>query len=170
MKQRVFLSALTDTSSKVYQFLITSLYLHYQVLVDQLNTYKRKHHAWLLGHLTPDWSHLDHSPWNCDRHRHCHRGIGSSSKRSTGFISGPVVLVSVCDGDTIRVKDAKGNRVTIRMACIDAPETSQGNSGRWSTTILKSLGPGEANQTQTTDHRPQAVAGGLLRRSIAGLP
>ena len=71
--------------------------------------------------------------------RHCHRGSGSSTKSSTGLVSGPVVLVSVGDGDTIRVKDAKGTRVTIRLACIDAPETSQGKSGTWSTKTLKSL-------------------------------
>lgn len=71
--------------------------------------------------------------------RHCHRRTGTTPNRSTGLVSGPVLLLSVGDGDTIRVKDTKGNRVTIRLACIDAPETSQGNSGRWSTKTLKNL-------------------------------
>ena len=32
-----------------------------------------------------------------------------------------------------------GSRVTVRLACIDAPETSQGVSGKWSTQTLKGL-------------------------------
>lgn len=92
--------------------------------------------------------------------RHCHRGSGSSSKRSIGLVSGAVVLVSVGDGDTIRVKDATGNRVTIRLACIDAPETSQGNSGSWSTKTLKGLITGKSItlKPQTKDHYGRTVA------------
>ena len=37
---------------------------------------------------------------------------------------GPVSLVSVGDGDTIRVTTAKGQKMTVRLACIDAPETA----------------------------------------------
>lgn len=92
--------------------------------------------------------------------RHCHRGTDSPSKPSTGLVSGPVVLVSVGDGDTIRVKDAKGNRVTIRLACIDAPETSQGSSGRWSTKTLKGLILGKSIRLkpQTKDRYGRTVA------------
>lgn len=43
------------------------------------------------------------------------------------------------DGDTIRVTTAKGQKVTIRMACIDAPETAQGESGAQATLVLKQL-------------------------------
>ena len=71
--------------------------------------------------------------------RHCHRGSGSTPKASGGMVSGPVTLVSVGDGDTVRITDKAGNKVTIRLACIDAPETSQGTSGKWSTETLKGL-------------------------------
>ena len=71
--------------------------------------------------------------------RHCHRKSGSSSKPSSALVNGPVQLVSVGDGDTIRVTSRQGEKVTIRLACIDAPETAQGNSGRWSTQTLKGL-------------------------------
>ena len=53
--------------------------------------------------------------------------------------AGPATLVSVGDGDTIRVTTAKGQKVTIRMACIDAPETAQGESGTQATLVLKQL-------------------------------
>ena len=43
--------------------------------------------------------------------------------------NGPVSLVSVGDCDTIRITTAKGQKVTVRLACIDAPETDQGQSG-----------------------------------------
>lgn len=92
--------------------------------------------AILLAAVPAAFAHgggLDSSGCHTNRNtsdRHCHRGSGSSSKHSIGLVSGAVVLVSVGDGDTIRVKDTNGNRVTIRLACIDAPETSQGKSGR----------------------------------------
>ena len=39
-------------------------------------------------------------------------------------------VVSVGDGDTIRVSSPSGrNKTTVRLACIDAPETSQGPYG-----------------------------------------
>ena len=71
--------------------------------------------------------------------RHCHRSGGSSTNPRPGLISGPVTLVSVGDGDTVRVTSRQGEKVTIRLACIDAPETSQGTSGKWSTQTLKGL-------------------------------
>jgi endonuclease YncB( thermonuclease family) len=43
------------------------------------------------------------------------------------LLSGPVgaaTVLSVGDGDTLRVVDGS-KRLTIRMACIDAPETAQ---------------------------------------------
>lgn len=66
--------------------------------------------------------------------------------------AGPASLISVGDGDTIRVTAANGQKVTIRLACIDAPETAQGESGTVATQTLKQLlasGPLEI--------RPQAV-------------
>ena len=64
------------------------------------------------------------------------------------------------DGDTIRVTDAKGQKVTIRMACIDAPETAQGESGTQATLVLKQLlgtGPVEI-RPQTVDRYGRTVA------------
>lgn len=76
--------------------------------------------------------------------RHCHRSAGSTPKPSSGLVSGPVTLVSVGDGDTVRVTSRQREKVTIRLGCIDAPETSQGASGKWSTQTLKGLIQGKS--------------------------
>ena len=39
-------------------------------------------------------------------------------------LAGSSTVLSVGDGDTLTVSDA-GRRTTIRLACIDAPETAQ---------------------------------------------
>jgi hypothetical protein len=52
-------------------------------------------------------------------------------------LSGPVELVSVGDGDTIRVRGRDGQPVTVRLACIDAPETAQGPPGAEATASLR---------------------------------
>ena len=49
-------------------------------------------------------------------------------------------VVSIGDGDTLKVTD-NGQRVTIRLACIDAPETSQVPCGLQSRQALRSLLP-----------------------------
>jgi micrococcal nuclease len=62
------------------------------------------------------------------------------SQRVTPTVaSGPVTLVSVGDGDTIRVKDRAGTAATIRVACIDAPETAQGQPGKAATESLRAV-------------------------------
>lgn len=76
--------------------------------------------------------------------KHCHRSGGSSTKPKSGLLSGPVTLLSVGDGDTVRVTSRQGEKVTIRLACIDAPETSQGSSGKWSTKTLKGMIQGQS--------------------------
>ena len=76
--------------------------------------------------------------------RHCHRSGSRPPQKSSGLMSGPVTLVSVGDGDTVRVKDKSGAKVTIRLACIDAPETSQGSSGRGATKTLKGMIQGKS--------------------------
>ena len=92
--------------------------------------------------------------------RHCHRGSTGTPKTGKGLVSGPVTLVSVGDGDTVRVTDKAGNKVTIRLACIDAPETSQGTSGKWSTATLKRLIQGKpiSLKPQVKDRYGRTVA------------
>lgn len=165
MKQRVFLSALTDTSSKVYQFLITSLYLHYQVLVDQLNTYKRKHHAWLLGHLTPDWSQLDHSPWNCDRHR---LAIVALAPRLNALL----VLSRVQSSWSLSVMEIPSGLRTRRaiespsawlLSMLQRPARGTVVGGPPRSLRVWVLGKPIKLKPQTTDHRPlqEVCCGGL---------
>jgi micrococcal nuclease len=49
-------------------------------------------------------------------------------------------VLSVGDGDTLRVDD-RGKRITIRLACIDAPEMAQEPFGAQSRSLLASLAP-----------------------------
>jgi micrococcal nuclease len=91
---------------------------------------------------------------------HCHRGGASGGSSGSSIyiapaspakprpakpkpvapeIRGAVSLVSVGDGDTIRVMGANGKNATIRLACIDAPETAQGAIGAESTAYLRQL-------------------------------
>lgn len=88
---------------------------------------------------------------------HCHGGGGYSGG---GYTNSPVSLVSVGDGDTIRVTAANGIKVTIRLACIDSPETAQGRSGAYATSTLRRLlqrGPLEI-RPQTIDRYGRTVA------------
>ena len=84
----------------------------------------------------------------------------STPKPGAPLPSGPVSLVSVGDGDTIRVTGANGQKVTIRMACIDAPETAQGQSGAQATQGLKQfLASGALElRPQTIDKYGRTVA------------
>lgn len=69
-------------------------------------------------------------------------------------------VVSVGDGDTIRVSEGS-RRLTIRLACIDAPESSQRPWGAGSTTFLRQLTPVGSEVTlrvQTTDRYGRTVA------------
>ena len=69
-------------------------------------------------------------------------------------------MVSVGDGDTIRVSEGS-RRITIRLACIDAPESSQRPWGARSTAFLKQLTPVGSEGTlrvQTTDRYGRTVA------------
>ena len=75
-------------------------------------------------------------------------------------------VVSVGDGDTVRVSE-DSKRVTVRLACIDAPETSQRPWGGRSTVFLKELTPVGSEVTlrvQTTDRYGRTVAELLNRR------
>ena len=55
------------------------------------------------------------------------------------MVSGSATLISVGDGDTVRVTASQGVKATIRLACIDAPEKSQGTSGEFATKSLRDL-------------------------------
>ena len=92
--------------------------------------------------------------------RHCHRNGETPSPKNSGLVGGPVTLVSIGDGDTIRVTDKSGAKVTVRLACIDAPETSQGLSGKWSTKTLKGmlLGKSISLKPQIKDRYGRTVA------------
>ncbi|MGG6267535.1 thermonuclease family protein [Leptolyngbya sp. AN10] len=64
-------------------------------------------------------------------------------------------IVSVGDGDTVRVRE--GNKtITVRLACIDAPEMAQKPFGDQSSARLKQLLPvGTAVQLRTTSARDE---------------
>lgn len=64
--------------------------------------------------------------------------VGSSGVASAQNI--PAQVISTGDGDTIRVS-INGKTETIRMACMDAPETKQAPYGAASTNRLKQLLP-----------------------------
>ncbi|MBD2452376.1 thermonuclease family protein [Nostoc sp. FACHB-152] len=52
-----------------------------------------------------------------------------------------MTVVSVGDGDTLRVRNQKGQPVTIRLGCIDAPELKQNPWGQQSKARLQQLLP-----------------------------
>ena len=75
-------------------------------------------------------------------------------------------VVSIGDGDTIRVSEGS-RRITVRLACIDAPETSQRPWGAKSTALLRQLTPigsQVALRIQTTDRYGRTVAELLNRQ------
>ena len=62
----------------------------------------------------------------------------------------PATVVSVGDGDTLRIRQSGGQAATIRLACVDAPERAQSPWGQQSTSRLKQLlPPGTAVQIRT---------------------
>jgi endonuclease YncB( thermonuclease family) len=72
----------------------------------------------------------------------------------------PVVLVSLGDGDTIRVATRDGQRLTIRLACIDTPEMAQGAPGEAARVAVAQMvrsGPLEI-KPQTIDKYGRTVA------------
>ena len=69
-------------------------------------------------------------------------------------------VASVGDGDTIRIRDGSEN-LTVRLACIDAPEISQDPFGKRSRDFLKKmlpLGTEVTLRTQTIDRYGRSVA------------
>ena len=74
--------------------------------------------------------------------------------------AGAAMVLSVGDGDTIRVSDS-AKRITIRLACIDAPETAQkpyGMAARQQLQVLAPVGSVVSIKTKTTDRYGRTVA------------
>ena len=69
-------------------------------------------------------------------------------------------IISVGDGDTIRIRDGS-EKITVRLACIDAPEISQDPYGEISRDFLKNMLPIGTKVTlriQTIDRYGRSVA------------
>lgn len=56
------------------------------------------------------------------------------------FAASTATIISLGDGDTLRVAD-RGKNLTIRVACIDAPETAQAPYGQQARQALQALLP-----------------------------
>ncbi|BBD63019.1 SNase-like nuclease (plasmid) [Nostoc sp. HK-01] len=72
-----------------------------------------------------------------------------------------MTVVSVGDGDTLRVHNQQGQPVTIRLACVDAPELKQNPWGQQSKARLQQLLPvGKSVQVRSIerDHYKRLVA------------
>ena len=69
-------------------------------------------------------------------------------------------VLSIGDGDTIRVRHA-GKALTVRLACIDAPETAQGTYGQQARNYLQQrlpVGREVSLDVKTTDRYGRSVA------------
>jgi endonuclease YncB( thermonuclease family) len=69
-------------------------------------------------------------------------------------------VLSIGDGDTIRVRQA-GKALTVRLACIDAPETAQGSYGQQARNYLQQrlpVGREVRLEVKTTDRYGRSVA------------
>ena len=69
-------------------------------------------------------------------------------------------VLSIGDGDTIRVRQA-GRAVTVRLACIDAPETTQSPHGQQARSYLQQslpVGREVRLEVKTTDRYGRSVA------------
>ena len=80
-------------------------------------------------------------------------------------------VLSIGDGDTIRVRQA-GRDLTVRLACIDAPETAQSPWGQQARRYLQQrlpIGREVTLEVKTTDRYGRTVAEGtvaeLMRRT-----
>jgi endonuclease YncB( thermonuclease family) len=69
-------------------------------------------------------------------------------------------VLSIGDGDTIRIRQS-GRAVTVRLACIDAPETAQGTYGQQARSYLQQrlpVGREVRLEVKTTDRYGRSVA------------
>ncbi len=89
--------------------------------------------------------------------------------------AGAATVLSVGDGDTIRVSDG-AKRITVRLACIDAPETAQkpyGVAARQRLLALAPVGSLVTIRAKATDRYGRAVAevyrnGGSVNQAMVG--
>ncbi|WP_286196140.1 thermonuclease family protein [Synechococcus sp. CCAP 1479/9] len=87
----------------------------------------------------------------------------ASTTASQAALAGPEIramVLSIGDGDTIRVLQGQ-QRITIRLACIDAPEMAQAPDGANARSYLQSrlrLGSGVTLRPQTMDRYGRTVA------------
>ena len=83
------------------------------------------------------------------------------SSITTPVAAAELKVLSVGDGDTIRVSSPSGaNKTTVRMACIDAPETSQvlGIDARQALQAELPIGTEVGLRTKATDRYGRTVA------------
>ena len=84
------------------------------------------------------------------------------SSITTPVAAAELKVLSVGDGDTIRVSSPSGaNKTTVRLACIDAPETSQapyGNDARQALQEQLPIGTEISLRTKATDRYGRTVA------------
>jgi len=87
---------------------------------------------------------------------------------TTTVAAAELKVLSIGDGDTIRVSSLSGkNKTAVRLACIDAPETSQtpyGNDARRALQGELAIGTEVSLRTKATDRYGRTVAG-VLRGS-----
>jgi micrococcal nuclease len=84
---------------------------------------------------------------------HCHGGSSTSTTKENPQTSKiKLKVISVGDGDTFRATGTTGQRVTIRLACIDAPELKQSPYGNKARDYLRQLIPvGQSVQASVVD-------------------
>jgi endonuclease YncB( thermonuclease family) len=84
------------------------------------------------------------------------------SSITTPVAAAELKVLSVGDGDTIRVSSPSGtNKTTVRLACIDAPETNQtpyGNEARQALQADLPIGTEISLRTKATDRYGRTVA------------
>lgn len=87
-------------------------------------------------------------------------GLAVSGLAVASLSASAATVISVGDGDTLRVEEA-GRKITIRVACIDAPEMAQSPYGLQARQALQELLPVGSTvtlKTQTKDRFGRTVA------------